>query len=68
MYLSVKEKKNRSTEQNREPRKTPIITLNRSLIKKQKQHNGEKTVFSTNGARTGEPHAKKLRSSALHKN
>ena len=30
-----------------------------SLTKEQKQYNGAKTVFSTNGAETGHSHAKK---------
>ena len=37
-----------------------IRTADWSLTKKQRQYNGAKTVFSTNGAgTTGHPHAKK---------
>lgn len=36
----------------RDPKRTHTNTVNRSLMKEQRQFNGEKTVFSTNGART----------------
>lgn len=36
----------------RDPKWTHTNTVNRSLMKEQRQFNGEKTVFSTNGART----------------
>ena len=39
---------------------THINTVSWSLTKKQRQHNGVKTVSSTNGARNGYPQAKKL--------
>ena len=37
------------------------------MTKEQRQYNGKKLVFSTNGARTAHPHAKNLKKNSRHR-
>ena len=53
-----KQKKNRSVEQNRQPRNRPHKYSYLILTKEQRQYNG--TIFSTHVASNWTPHAKKM--------
>ena len=57
MVLAQKET-NRSMEQDREPRKNPHTLVNQSTTKKARIYNGEKTVSSISGGKTGHLHVK----------